>query len=289
MSELAMQIFTWGGMSILAGIGFFTPKKIPTLLVLPLAVGYIGYIVLCNLSLNLNSVGFYQASQCCKASPTAIEFSACKPAVIARTQIMKVAIAPTVLLLELFMFRKIPTFLCTCSVILVCIGVTIATVTDPIVVNNSTGLTVGIMATCITALYQIWVGSKQKELEANSSQLLLAYTPQAALLLGVMVPVFEPMGWEKQVIGAVVQRKAVILAYCFNFPFSMTGGGNALRLHVHCACCHRHCRQRCAGNPREVRRRWRVALLHKSCLPSSRNDPPWLSQPVHVPRHRLYK
>ena len=47
-------------MSFLATIGFFTPKKIPAHLLLPLAVGYIGYIVLCNLSLNLNSVGFYQ-------------------------------------------------------------------------------------------------------------------------------------------------------------------------------------------------------------------------------------
>lgn len=53
-------MFTWGGMSCLASLGFFTPKKIPAHQLLPLAMGYIGYIVLCNLSLNLNSVGFYQ-------------------------------------------------------------------------------------------------------------------------------------------------------------------------------------------------------------------------------------
>ena len=48
----------------------------------------------------------------------------------------------------------------------------------------------------MTALYQIWVGSKQKELDANSSQLLHAYTPQATVLLAILVPIFEPMGWE---------------------------------------------------------------------------------------------
>jgi len=52
------------------------------------------------------------------------------------------------------------------------------------------------IATAVTALYQIWVGSKQKELEANSSQLLLAYTPQATVLLAILVPIFEPMGWK---------------------------------------------------------------------------------------------
>jgi len=48
-------------MACLCSVGFFTPKKIPAQQLLPLAMGYIGYIVLCNLSLNLNSVGFYQA------------------------------------------------------------------------------------------------------------------------------------------------------------------------------------------------------------------------------------
>ena len=55
------KVFTWAGMSCLAAFGFFIPKKIPAHQLLPLAIGYIGYIVLCNLSLNLNSVGFYQA------------------------------------------------------------------------------------------------------------------------------------------------------------------------------------------------------------------------------------
>ncbi|GAX83445.1 hypothetical protein CEUSTIGMA_g10870.t1 [Chlamydomonas eustigma] len=175
---LIHTIFTWAGMSLLACVGFFLPKRIPAHQLLPLAIGYIGYIVLCNLSLNLNSVGFYQ--------------------------IMKVAVAPSVLLLEIVMFHKIPSLMVVCSVVVVCAGVTVATVTDPVVVKNSSGLFVGIAATLITALYQIWVGSKQKELDANSSQLLLAYTPQATLLLSVLVPIFEPMGWRDQEEGTLL-------------------------------------------------------------------------------------
>lgn len=49
-------------MNVLAWRGFFTPKKIPTMKLIPIALGYVGYIVLCNVSLNINTVGFYQAS-----------------------------------------------------------------------------------------------------------------------------------------------------------------------------------------------------------------------------------
>lgn len=55
-----MQVFTWGGMYCLAAAGFFTPKSIPADQLIPLALGFIGYIVLGNLSLKLNTVGFYQ-------------------------------------------------------------------------------------------------------------------------------------------------------------------------------------------------------------------------------------
>lgn len=47
-------------MNVLAAFGFFQPKSIPALKLIPLAMGFVGYIVLCNLSLNINSVGFYQ-------------------------------------------------------------------------------------------------------------------------------------------------------------------------------------------------------------------------------------
>jgi len=41
-------------------VGLFEPKRVPTMKLIPLAAAYVGYIVLCNLSLNVNTVGFYQ-------------------------------------------------------------------------------------------------------------------------------------------------------------------------------------------------------------------------------------
>ncbi len=46
------------------------------------------------------------------------------------------------------------------------------------------GLGVGLGATLVTALYQILAGTKQKELKANSTQLLHQYTPQVQVKHG---------------------------------------------------------------------------------------------------------
>ena len=44
-------------------------------------------------------------------------------------------------------------------------------------------------------MLQVWAGSKQRELGANSMQLMHQYCPWAALFLGIMVPLVEPVGW----------------------------------------------------------------------------------------------
>jgi solute carrier family 35 protein E3 len=98
------------------------------------------------------------------------------------------------MVLDLLLFRKIPPIRVVLAVLVVCMGIGIATVTDDKIISNMFGLSVGLAATVVTALYQIWAGTKQKELKASSTQLLHQYTPQAALLLGVLIPLMEPMG-----------------------------------------------------------------------------------------------
>jgi solute carrier family 35 protein E3 len=44
--------------------GMFQHKSLRSRQVLPLAAAYVGYIVLCNLSLKVNTVGFYQVGVC---------------------------------------------------------------------------------------------------------------------------------------------------------------------------------------------------------------------------------
>lgn len=161
-------IFTWAGMRLFLAMNFFSAKDVEKLKLLPLAWVHVGYIVLGNLSLQMNTVSFYQ--------------------------IMKIAIAPTLVLLEFFMFGKVHSLPVMGTVAMVCLGVAVATVTDKVAVSNTAGAVVGFAATLTTALFQIWAGSKQKEFGVNSSQLLLNYLPQATLYLGLLVPIIEPIG-----------------------------------------------------------------------------------------------
>lgn len=80
------------------------------------------------------------------------------------------------------------------SIVLVCIGVGLSTVTDTHLGRSLSGWLVGGGAVAATAAYQIWAGTKQKELGVGSMALLEQYSPLAAVLLGVMVPLFEPLG-----------------------------------------------------------------------------------------------
>ena len=91
-----------------------------------------------------------------------------------------------------------------------------ATVNDPAINTNVLGLVTCGAAVCCTALFQVsstteapgellrgrrqgavlqvWAGSMQKQLQASSMQLMHQYAPWAALLLGCLVPIFEPIG-----------------------------------------------------------------------------------------------
>lgn len=134
----------------------------------PLAAAYVGYVVLNNLSLKLNTIGFYQISKIC--------------------------IMPTLIATEIALFGNYPSSKTLMAVALVCFGVALATVTDRGLSTDFMGLLVGMSAILVTAMYQVWAGSKQRELQTGSMQLLHQYTPLAALMLAVLVPVLEPVG-----------------------------------------------------------------------------------------------
>ncbi len=79
-------------------------------------------------------------------------------------------------------------------------------------ISNVGGMAIGAAATIVTALYQSWAGSKQKELRASSMQLLLAYTPQATLMLGILVPLCEPVS-DRQPSDLILSRVAGLVAH----------------------------------------------------------------------------
>jgi solute carrier family 35, member E3 len=63
---------------------------------------------------------------------------------------------------------------------------------------------------------QIWAGSKQKELQANSSQLLQRYSPLASLMLGMLVCGLEPVGF-RRAPASVVPYAATIAGFNYTF------------------------------------------------------------------------
>ena len=61
----------------------------------------------------------------------------------------------------------------------------------------------------------VWIGTKQKELEAGSMQLMHPYTPWATGLLAVLGLVFEPVGF----LGPTH------FCYCFDYTMRLMFAG----------------------------------------------------------------
>eukprot|EP00796_Vickermania_ingenoplastis_P012339 gene12339-8467_t len=156
-------IITFCGLWIATKFRWLGHKRLPIRKVVPLCVTYSGFVALTNLSLVYNSVGFYQ--------------------------LMKVLTTPTVVVIEFLFYQKCYSLRVIISLLIVLVGVTIATVSD----TRSTlmGTVVGLSAIIITCMNQIWVGTKQKELDCNGMQLLLYQAPVSALMLLPMVPILD--------------------------------------------------------------------------------------------------
>ncbi len=73
----------------------------------------------------------------------------------------------------------------------------------------------------LSCLVQVWIGTKQKELEAGSMQLMHQYTPWATGLLAVLVPIFEPVGFLNPAPGT-------ILGFNYTFVSSVAIMGSAV-------------------------------------------------------------
>ncbi|KAG8465612.1 hypothetical protein KFE25_002919 [Diacronema lutheri] len=157
--------FTFAGLQVCACLGLFTPKALNLLRVCRLSAAFCGFVVLTNISLQLNSVGFYQ--------------------------VMKVLTTPVIALLELVLYGKVLARPLVAALTLVCTGVAYSSMTD--VELNMNGTLVAIAGVLVTSFYQIWVGTEQKDLEANALQLLYYQAPVAALMLVPVIPLLDDM------------------------------------------------------------------------------------------------
>ena len=123
-------------------------------------------MILSNASLAYNSVGFYQ--------------------------IAKILNTPCLMLIERLVFNKQSSTSVKCAVLIMSIGIGLATVTDATITNI--GLVIASASIVFTSVYQILIGRKQKELNVGSMQLLHEKAPVAAVMLVFMIPFLEPTG-----------------------------------------------------------------------------------------------
>ena len=74
-------------------------------------------------------------------------------------------------------------------------------------------------------MLQVWAGSKQRELGANSMQLMHQYCPWAALFLGIMVPLVEPVGWHA---AGTPAPAGSLLGFNYTVASTLTIGATAI-------------------------------------------------------------
>lgn len=154
---------TYGLMLVLKAMGIFEAKKMDWNNIMKLSLCGLGSIAFMNLNLATNSVGFYQLS--------------------------KLSCVPTTIVLQILFFNMRFSMQIFASLSVLLLGIGIATVTD--VEINTLGLVFAFLAVITTTLYQIWIGSKQKELEMSQFQVLLAISPFMALWSILCIPIFD--------------------------------------------------------------------------------------------------
>ncbi|RKP10537.1 triose-phosphate transporter family-domain-containing protein [Thamnocephalis sphaerospora] len=202
-------VCTWLGLMLCARFGAFTPKAVSWRRLMGLCASFCGFVVLTNLSLQYNSVGFYQMA--------------------------KVLTTPTVAAIQTAFYGKRLSLPVILSLAVICFGVGVASVTD--VSMNFIGTVYALAGVLVTSLYQVWVGSEQKALQLSPPQLLYQQAPLAALMLVPLVPVLDPVSklWSYPLtVGALaVILLSGTLAFLVNWSiFAIIGRTSAITYNV---------------------------------------------------------
>ena len=127
--------------------------------VLPISAFFGGFLILGNLSLSLNTVGFYQLA--------------------------KIMTTPTVVLLNFILFRKTISATMLLAIFMVCVDIGLTSTT--LALSNLLGAFAAGSAFTVTALYQIWFGKKIAESKVSAPQLLLNQASVSVVMLAFFV------------------------------------------------------------------------------------------------------
>jgi len=211
VTSLHFVTTTIGGRVCLA-LGMYKVKELNPMDVLPITVSFCCFVVFNNLSLQHNSVGFYQ--------------------------LMKVLTTPVVVVLQKILYNIDVEHNLQICLGVICCGVAIATVSDMSV--NFAGTFWAIMGLVSTAFYQLQVSQRQKNLKVNALQLLHYQAPQAAAVVMVMTPFLDKvtgpdgiLAYEMTSGAFMAIAVACVLAFCVNLStFLVIGHTNPVSYQV---------------------------------------------------------
>eukprot|EP00047_Mylnosiga_fluctuans_P020544 m.93456 g.93456 ORF g.93456 m.93456 type:complete len:323 (+) comp8538_c0_seq1:2133-3101(+) len=196
-------LVTFIGLRICASLGIFEIKKVNIPAVIPLCLSFCGFVVLTNYSLQYNTVGFYQLA--------------------------KVLTTPCIVVIQSLYYNTTFSWPIKLSLLPICVGVALASNADTS--TTTTGLIFAIAGVFVTSFYQIWVQTKQKELDLNPYQLLYYQAPISSVMLAAILPFleppFEPQGvfgsnWPSEAWGAVFG--SAIVAFVVNLSIFVVIG-----------------------------------------------------------------
>jgi solute carrier family 35 protein E3 len=169
-------VFTWLWYQMLYAAGVYSNPEPGMSQVEKFKVALFGFasIGFMNLSLNYNSVGFYQVT--------------------------KLTIVPVTLVIQSVAYAVYSTTKVKLSLAILLAGVAIATVTD--VELRPTGLIFGVLAVLSTAVFQIWQGTKQKEFGISATQLQAGIAPWQSIQAAAVSIATECYCYEPSPSGA---------------------------------------------------------------------------------------
>jgi len=207
-------VMTTLGLLMFAKLGLFTPKRLDVRKAASLAAAGMGFVVFSNLSLQYNSVGFYQ--------------------------VMKHLTVAAVVVIEALVYHRVLPRPLWGSIICLCIGIAITGATD--FQLNMVGTVFACLNVVCTAMYQIWTGSLQRSLNANPLQLQMYIAPLSAVMILPVVPLLDNYNparpdsiWNFEMTRSAAGAIALtgVLAFCVNVSiFWVIGRTSAVTYNV---------------------------------------------------------
>ncbi|CAM2726868.1 unnamed protein product [Rotaria socialis] len=156
-------------MEIMAALGFFTRIRLPWMPSMLMAVACSLSVGLANLSLHLNSVGFYQ--------------------------LCKLLGIPYLVFIQTILYKTHTSCALKLSLIIILLGMALATITD--VQLNAVGTVVGLTGVIINTQFQIWQGKNQHDYKLSALQINYAQSLPTFFACTVLALVVEFSGFHK--------------------------------------------------------------------------------------------